>query len=381
MNNVETIFISEHPMPFNSIGSWTVMYSKLLKNKNPFDYIICPEPDIKMETKYSILENQTTLNKINNKLFGSDRFSNYFDALKKIVDNSDKKYVLHIVDNAGLVIPLNNFIKTHFDRRNFYIQYSYHGFDTIYNKTKGTSFFSCIDEMFFLTDISYKVFLNYYNEFTPKVRILHNGVNSNQFKLLDNKLKENIKKEHDLENKIIFMWCSQDRPKKGLDFILEVWKDVYSKYKDRVVLLIIGTNRKINLPGVMNVGRVSNDLLPKYYQISDVYLFPSLWKEGFGIVLAEALKCGCYCIASKQGGIPEVLQYGKLGLLIERPNIIDNWIGAINNTIGDFSTKNKEEINKTIDLKSLYDFDVWCNNITLYIEKAKESLSSKSLMF
>jgi glycosyltransferase involved in cell wall biosynthesis len=39
----------------------------------------------------------------------------------------------------------------------------------------------------------------------------------------------------------------------------------------------------------------------------------SLWKEGFVIVLAEALKSSCYCIASNQGGIHEVLQFGKIG--------------------------------------------------------------------
>ncbi|WP_405605386.1 glycosyltransferase family 4 protein [Polaribacter sp. Asnod1-A03] len=379
-NKVETILISPIPLPYDKIGSWTVMYSSYLKNNNSFNYIICPAPNGKFKVEYSFLKTQSTLNKIKNKLFGLDRFSNYFDALENIIDNSDKKYLIHIVDNSGLIIPLNNYLENNYHRKNFYIQYAYHGYDIIYGKSKGEEFFSCIEEMFFLTNSSYNAFLNYYNVFTPKVRVLHNGIDSNKFKLLENNNENNVKKQLNIENKTIFIWCSQDRPKKGLDFILEIWIDIYNKYNNNIVLLIIGTKRTINIPGVINLGSVANDLLPKYYQISDIYLFPALWKEGFGLVLAEALKCGCYCIASNQGGIPEVLQYGRLGRLIDGPNKKDNWIFAIEETIENLSSLGKKKSDENIDLNSLYNLDDWCKNITLYIEEAKESLSNRYLL-
>jgi glycosyltransferase involved in cell wall biosynthesis len=173
---------------------------------------------------------------------------------------------------------------------------------------------------------------------------------------------------------MIFIWCSQDRPKKGLDFILQVWKEIFEKYGNEVELLIIGSTREMEYPGVNFIGRVPNNELAKYYQISDFYLFPSLWKEGFGIVLAEALKSGCYCIASNQGGIPEVLQFGKIGKIVNNPNFSNEWVVAIIEAI---------EIYRQYDYNSpyadyidanLYDMDNWSNEMNTLINHAKLSI-------
>ncbi len=47
----------------------------------------------------------------------------------------------------------------------------------------------------------------------------------------------------------------------------------------------------------------------------DVFVLPSLW-EGFGTAIIEALACGVPVVATRVGGIPEVIEHGEDGLLV-----------------------------------------------------------------
>jgi glycosyltransferase involved in cell wall biosynthesis len=140
---------------------------------------------------------------------------------------------------------------------------------------------------------------------------------------------------------------------------------------------IIESNQKYIIQIVDNSGIVFplNRYLSQNYQISDFYLFPTLWKEGFGIVLAEALKCGCYCIASIQGGVPEVLDFGKLGTLIENPNFLHEWIEEIE--LGIREIKSNGYVNPFYSdvFDMLFDLDEWSNSMNNIITQAKLSFS------
>lgn len=58
-----------------------------------------------------------------------------------------------------------------------------------------------------------------------------------------------------------------------------------------------------------------------YYQNADVFVYPSVWQEAFGISIVEALAQGLICVASNAGGIPEIIEDGTDGFLFERGNI------------------------------------------------------------
>jgi len=60
------------------------------------------------------------------------------------------------------------------------------------------------------------------------------------------------------------------------------------------------------------LGHVENAL--PLFQASDIFTLASVG-EAFGFVLAEAMACGVPCVGSRCGGIPEVVDEGRTGLL------------------------------------------------------------------
>ena len=46
-------------------------------------------------------------------------------------------------------------------------------------------------------------------------------------------------------------------------------------------------------------------------------MHPAIWEEGFGISIIEAMSCGKICIASRKGAIPEIIDDGVNGFLVE----------------------------------------------------------------
>ncbi|MCA0131974.1 glycosyltransferase family 4 protein [Winogradskyella alexanderae] len=371
--DAEVILISGLALPFHKVASWTNMYGYLLeKKKHPFNYIICPEPEVKSpHIKYQFLRKVSVFDKVKNKLPSQSSHGNYIEAIDKIIE-PNKKYIIQIIDNSGIVIPIDRYLNEKHNRADFYIQYYFQGFAPIVSRKKGKSFLYAIDEFFFLSHLSYKAYLEFYDDCPFKARILYNAVELNKFYTVDENERNSLRTNLDIEkDDILFMWCSQDRPKKGLHIALEAFEKVHSKNKN-TKLIVVGINRAINQNGVINIGRVPNIELAKYYQMSDIYLFPTLWKEGFGIVLAEAMHCGCYIIASEQGSVKEVLGNGKYGVLIEYPNLVNEWVIAMQNAIEEISQKGNIFRDKVP--KDLYSLDKWCEQMNAIVHEAKQKL-------
>jgi len=63
-------------------------------------------------------------------------------------------------------------------------------------------------------------------------------------------------------------------------------------------------------------GALTDAELEQVYSESHVFVMPSK-KEGFGIVYLEAMAAGLPCIAANHGGVPEVVEHGEAGFLVE----------------------------------------------------------------
>ncbi len=71
------------------------------------------------------------------------------------------------------------------------------------------------------------------------------------------------------------------------------------------------------------VGKVPHTQLVESYRSATVFVFPSVWDEPFGMPNVEAMACGAPVVATRGGGIPELIAHEKTGLLVEKDNAED----------------------------------------------------------
>src|SRR5579885_2337473 len=81
-------------------------------------------------------------------------------------------------------------------------------------------------------------------------------------------------------------------------------------------------------PGVEFIGEIGDDTKGEFLGGAAALLFPIDWPEPFGLAMIESLACGTPVIAYPQGAVPEVIDDGRSGFLV---NSIDEAVEAVRN--------------------------------------------------
>ena len=74
---------------------------------------------------------------------------------------------------------------------------------------------------------------------------------------------------------------------------------------------------------VMLAGSINNRDLPPLYASATVCVMPSIDQEGLGLVMVEALGCGCAVVASDLPATHDVMQHGQTGMLARPGDAVD----------------------------------------------------------
>lgn len=166
-----------------------------------------------------------------------------------------------------------------------------------------------------------------------EVNLIPNGIDVELFKPMEKNLAlaETLglttkdTKEHE-GKPFVLGFAGELREKKGLKTLLSAYAQVSKKKTS--TLLIVGEVRagedkklfdefRLSNPEyrIIVTGTISHKDMPAYYALMDVFVHPSL-RDGMPNALLEAMACEKAVIATPVGGITDVIEDGKNGLLV-----------------------------------------------------------------
>ncbi len=174
--------------------------------------------------------------------------------------------------------------------------------------------------------------------------IIYNGIDEKFYEM------PLLKRDKNGINNIIFV--GRLSYVKGVDLLIDAFNQV-QKTNSNVRLTIVGDGEeKQNLTkrtkqlGLQDkiyfAGRQANVI--EWLDKADIFVYPSIWEEGFGISVVEAMARGCIPITFNKGGLPEIIKDGRNGFLVDTVNT-DKLSGKIIELI----LKSNDEIKKVRD--------------------------------
>lgn len=134
------------------------------------------------------------------------------------------------------------------------------------------------------------------------------------------------------DGKLNILFVGRPEKRKGLGYLLRAYRKLKPEMPN-TRLLVVGPDgrkrrhyeryvEKSELDDVVFAGRVSQELLPRYYHTADVFCAPNTGNEGQGIILLEAMAAGRPIVASNIDGFASVLTPGVEALVV-RPKDVD----------------------------------------------------------
>jgi glycosyltransferase involved in cell wall biosynthesis len=143
----------------------------------------------------------------------------------------------------------------------------------------------------------------------PHSRVIYNGIDTDHFKFGEGG-------DH-------FVWIARINKHKGIENAIAAAEkigarltlagrvdDTQQEYLETVIKPHL--NDKITY-----IGELNQSQLPGFYGSATALLYPIEWEEPFGLVVAEAMSCGTPVIAYRRGSMPELIEDGKTGFVID----------------------------------------------------------------
>ena len=153
---------------------------------------------------------------------------------------------------------------------------------------------------------------------TSQYRVIHNGIDLKPF--FD--FQGNDAAPFESKKGPLIGAIGSLTPEKGLEGLLEAASMLRGRYP-QLQVAIVGDGilrprlqeraRQLDIQESVRFTGIVDDVRP-WLASFDLLAMPSL-SEGFGVTLLEAMAMGCPVVASRVGGIPEVVTDGKHGLL------------------------------------------------------------------
>jgi len=144
---------------------------------------------------------------------------------------------------------------------------------------------------------------------------------------------------------------------KGRDFKLYVVGGGYMEIPARMLAKAYGVEDKVEFLGV-----VPEDVKIELYRRAKIVVVPSIFNESFGIVALEAMAAGRPVIASRVGGLEDIVVNGETGILVE-PGSEEQLAEAIELLLDDEPYRRRLGANARRVVEERYSWDVVLDRI------------------
>jgi spore coat protein SA len=169
-----------------------------------------------------------------------------------------------------------------------------------------------------------------------KLRVHYLGVDLQRFSPwyedINRTIREADKKAHGLEGRRIVLFVGRLQPIKGVAPLIRAFQSIIRDFPD-LMLVIVGSHsygkavlteyvRRLHELAkpiqnqVQFINYIPSEEVARWYRMADVFVVPSIGPEAFGLVNLEAMATGLPLIASQIGGIPEIVEPSKSGILV-----------------------------------------------------------------
>lgn len=175
-----------------------------------------------------------------------------------------------------------------------------------------------------------------------KVRIIYPGINLKLFEI--NKDQDRLKEKYGFKGRKVILTVGRLARRKGIaEFIENALPQIVQAIPEAIYLIVggnpidSGVHKEDSMSNISEAvelkrlqGNVSifgfsdSETLIELYNLCDIFLLPVIPVpgdiEGFGIVLIEASAAGKAVVSTRIGGIPDAIEDGKSGIIVEPNN-------------------------------------------------------------
>ncbi len=157
-----------------------------------------------------------------------------------------------------------------------------------------------------------------------KVNVIYSGVDLNSWKRAPREELVSLRRELGIsEDEFVITNVARLRKIKGQEYLIRAAPKVIEQYPNTRFLFVGNGELQQYLSDLANSLGIGSHVLflgarkdiDRVLSLTDVFVFPSL-QESFGVALVEAALMGVPAVATKVGGITEIVIEGETGLLV-----------------------------------------------------------------
>lgn len=178
-------------------------------------------------------------------------------------------------------------------------------------------------------------------EVAAKLRVIYPGVDTHRFPSQYSSegaaKRENLRKKRGMTGKKVVLFMGRLIPLKGAHHLLNIVPELARSHPDLLVVIVgspfYGSHRKtaysrnLDRLGKKSMGHVRfvpyvpHSEVPSWMLVADVVVVPSGQREAFGLVNVEAMSCGVPVVATRAGGMKEIIRHGVTGYLVSPTSV------------------------------------------------------------